>query len=415
MDSKTVLQQSVYHAKEVDWLSPKFHYDLTRVHVSNPEIQVAPCPRLAIQAPGTANLAIQRQTQDAASNAPAPAAAGGAAGSVQTLQQATQDGLTLAIYVSDLSPFTDQATFAGAAGSFAQDHHAVGIADGQLVVGQAAAQSATTVAEVVAHIQATLRMARQQLGREDLQVSTLALFTHGLNDYLNFGGGNLIATDETTAGDTKWRGGQRTRQGADRRSEVTVGPAETAQGFADSVDAALSGTARVVLYACLTGGTYSDPASAQAQVEVEDHRTGGEGSFADTLRDELTERGQQREVWGHRSSAHTTGNPRWRVFDGQQAGEQASAPLFGGVEQLHADRVRRELARQIREQLPEDRRPADTKRARKQFNNWIAREMPFAPEEMRPFATHEQSEYELAAGLVEWYVQRYLEHHPVGE
>jgi hypothetical protein len=387
----------------------------------SPQPPATPEPTATVVTPG-AGPAVQRQDREERYPRVAYAPTEDEATLRRALDQAVQRGLELAIYTSHAG-FDDASTFEAAARSFSRDHQAVGLVGGRLVIGEQAAMPARTVDEVVRHVQATVEKVRRELGRA-VTASTLALFTHGLTDYLNWGDPEEIATTEERARELN-AGGQ---EDGGAGEGGAVNPVQTAPGFAAAIDSALSGTARVVMYACLTGGTYTQadltgqdaagaalPAWRQRQGRQrvrDDHATGGEGSFADALRDALVVDGQGREVWGHRSAAHTTANPRWREFEGPQEGEQASEELFGGPEQIHADRVRRQLVREIRAQVRRDsgRVISDAGDA---LSEWVAREMPFVPDGMRPFATWLGGErYDLAAGLVAWFAARYVQHHP---
>lgn len=73
--------------------------------------------------------------------------------------------------------------------------------------------------------------------------------------------------------------------------------------------AAAPGGLTVALYCCDTG--------RDADRDKIDDRTegvGGDGGFADRLRDELCDAGVRATVWGHSTAGHTTWNPFVRVF-----------------------------------------------------------------------------------------------------
>ncbi len=348
-------------------------------------------------------------------------------------------GLTVALYVSGESPFSDQGTFEAEANNFARDHNAVMIENNQAVFGEAAATPVSHIGDIVSRCRQVSESASQMTGQE-VKIQTLALFTHGLTSYLNFGGGNLIANDQATA-EEKHRGvhnSMRRQEERDaRRGEANgvspyqarsseVEEIETTEGFAAAINNYLANDARVVMYACLTGSTYNDAEGAAARgsrpdpnnarnarerrklerrraavdrirgnerrlnrarnLVEEDHESGGEGSFADNLRDALNAEGQERQIWGHRTTAHTTGNPTWRVFEGQQQEEeQASNPLFATHSLLNMDRARTSMANQVGEYLQShfQQRVAVNRNLRV----WIARELPFVPSNLQPYIT----------------------------
>jgi hypothetical protein len=65
----------------------------------------------------------------------------------------------------------------------------------------------------------------------------------------------------------------------------------------------------VVLWCCSTGAD-QDPTTD----ELRDPGPGGDGGFADRLRDELGELGVKATVYAHSNAGHTTRNPRVRIF-----------------------------------------------------------------------------------------------------
>lgn len=234
--------------------------------------------------------------------------------------------LSLAVYGSG---HPDSSAFRTAAQLFAGQHGAFGTSGGRIVRGPEAAMGAGTAAEVVQAVTGTIAAIRGRLaeagpapeassgeaappgdsGGEAATAesatsptavfSTLALFTHGFPDGLRF----------------------RERTGRNQPHDLGRGRV-SARAFAEQIESSLSGQARVVLYACSAG---------RQEDEGEDRATSGEGSFADQVRDSLDEGGGQREVWGHTTPGHTSGNPNWRRYRGEQQGEQAGEdPYWGG-------------------------------------------------------------------------------------
>jgi len=80
-----------------------------------------------------------------------------------------------------------------------------------------------------------------------------------------------------------------------------LGP--TVEALADALVAASTNALKVALYACSTGRSDGPPGD------------GGEGGFADSLRDLLAARGRPAAtVFAHTSAGHTTRNPQCRMF-----------------------------------------------------------------------------------------------------
>lgn len=91
---------------------------------------------------------------------------------------------------------------------------------------------------------------------------------------------------------------------------------EHVRGLARALKEASAPVLTVVLYCCSTGADRD--ASTD---ELTDPGPGGEGGFADRLRDELGELGVAATVYAHSTAGHTTRNPRVRVFrPGERAG-----------------------------------------------------------------------------------------------
>lgn len=385
---------------------------------------------------GGSNAATSEQTT---TNTQTPA-------STEQLRDAVARGLTLSLYVSEASPFdNNERTFATAGREFAAEHAAIMVQGGQVIFGSNAAQPVAHISEIVSYCRTVTTHLTNVLQTETpVRIQTLALFTHGLNDYLNFGGGNAIANDQETServnrqARSNRRAAPDSEEAAYQERSTQVEKVETAQGFANAVDPYLSDTGRLIMYACLTAGTYdghdSDIVSAgrtarrqqrrgeavenapnprevrtsTRQIE-QDHETGGEGSFADTLRDELNrEEGQNREIWGHRTAGHTTRNPTWRVFDGPQGeGERASDDLYSTEHNFRAERGRRAICTQAVQRLNSVYHQNVTDN--EAFKTWIAREMPFVPANFRPFVTAWQGNTPtLREGLVDWFCTRYM-------
>lgn len=317
-------------------------------------------------------------------NDPDILAAAGAAVSAGTFSIAVYTGVTGV-----------EGEFRRAAQSFAEDHRSMGVRNGRLVVGRRAAIAATSTADVVNTVNSTLQQVRLLLRRPDATVDTLALFAHGVNasrmpggrSYLNLTGGHQITNPEQTGH------GNATDQ-------------LPAADFVNQVSAALSDRARVVLYACELGDSFYGGENAGHYQEwnatqqdearrgaLADEQARGNTSFADVLRDLLNATGANREVWGHRTTGHTTANPTWRHYgSGTQAG--ADNPFGEELAQqglsaqdgwdlanrniLLARNTVNDIGSRLRNSLPSRTLQAIESRGHG-LRGWIARELPFAP------------------------------------
>ena len=298
-----------------------------------------------------------------------------------------------------------------AAQGFAANHRTLGVHDGLLVCGADAAMHADTIPEVIAAITDTRDCVDQSSfpGAGDLRISTLALFAHGEPDWLGF-----HRSDSDTHG-------------------------ESPESFAQQIDAALTDDARVVLYACSTGGntrkrdwqwsgghpvnshssdpeerrtpTTTEEAAAELQTDV-DRAQLGEGSYADRLRDALDSGGLNREVWGRRMWGNSEGNPSWRRFRGPQGTAPASTmPL--AVPDVESDRWLVAGVTAICDPLQRALAADDSVSliTRSHLERWLARELPFAPFDQ--FTTVEaDGSIAVTAGLVDWLGARYRDQRP---
>jgi hypothetical protein len=132
-------------------------------------------------------------------------------------------------------------------------------------------------------------------------IRTLALFTHGTNDWLGIGGG--ITTRNATS-------------------------------VIKSIAPFLSIDVNVAIYGC---------SAARGQKEasnwvVTTMESGGEDSLAAKIRDALVNEGKSRSsVWGHTEVGHTTRNPSLRVFSATKGAKGASYAgdfVFGTVDKI---------------------------------------------------------------------------------
>ncbi len=200
-------------------------------------------------------------------------------------------------------------TFRNCAIFIARIQGGIAYRNNQFKVGIRSGVEVLTAAEIIRNIETTCTQMSAQLGAPR-KIGLLTISTHGLNRWLNLGNGNGIG-----------RGCSRCMPTAE---------------FARQIEPYLADDAKIVLFACSTGsatnirgssrppyGTYGDTGESQS---------GGEGCFADELRDVLNQNGKRREAWGHRTSQHASSNPTWRVFSGSPntSGQRSAEPdLFG--------------------------------------------------------------------------------------
>lgn len=81
------------------------------------------------------------------------------------------------------------------------------------------------------------------------------------------------------------------------------------RGLARELKAVAAPELRVILYCCSTGADNDGSDADERQPGP-----GGDGGFADRLRDELAAVGVRATVWGHSTAGHTTRNPYLRAF-----------------------------------------------------------------------------------------------------
>jgi hypothetical protein len=165
-------------------------------------------------------------------------------------------------------------------------------------------------------------------------IRTLALFTHGTNDWLGIGNG------------------------------FTLGNAATViRGIAPY----LTVDVRLVIYGC-SAGLGQREASNWIVTTME---PGGADSLAGVLRDALVDQGRnQAAVWAHTEVGHTTRNPSLRVFGAGfgkgSAGESyAGATIFGPFEKMVAVGEVEDAIRALGFRIPVDKEEAVGTAARK--------------------------------------------------
>lgn len=337
-------------------------------------------------------------------------------------------GIEVAVYATTGHQGMDE--IADQASSFADQHGCVGFSGSGLIWGAGTAFAADSAGEVIDWIN-NISGALELICGEPVPISTLALFAHGFPDRLQFG--DAIVNEDSS---------RNTR-------EIDT------EEFAAAIDGALSSDGRVVIYACQAGSTPDESATRDWGSDEQ----GGEGSFGDALRDALTagEGNEDRAVWAHQLSGHTTGNATWREFDGrQEEGADAIEELFTTDdlehEHLIAQKTQPALVRILRRELTalgvelvipriedldddgEVQYDDDGNIKMKDhpwLRRWIAREMPFADADCQPFSIRDRGQddppfeirpeytfqynrnpYAVNPDAVAWFIDRYHEQEP---
>lgn len=91
---------------------------------------------------------------------------------------------------------------------------------------------------------------------------------------------------------------------------------QNAHKLASAIKIACITEPTIILYACSAGRDGDNETD-----DEDDPGPGGDGGFADKLRDELGKIGVRATIWAHTTAAHTTRNPYLRRFDpGEMAG-----------------------------------------------------------------------------------------------
>jgi len=183
--------------------------------------------------------------------------------------------------------------FVGRATEQSQSLGAVAMKGGKIVMGQThAIQSQATIVEKVNQLVSYLAgvLSPEDLAANRHKLAQLHIYGHGYNSGISTGG---------------HRGGKKANM-----STKSVGE------FVAGIGGSLRGDVNVALMACSTGKDVKG-------------KEGGEGSFADALRDELVEQGHEgANVAGHTTAGHTTGNPLGRYFTGKDEGGGGGDSFF---------------------------------------------------------------------------------------
>ena len=330
--------------------------------------------------------------------------------STNDLESALQDGVTLTFYTSYInsgSSFTQKAhnTFREAAIDFARKHNSISLEGSELIIGENAAMPVLTVAEIIDKSEEILEKLKRVRNNPTLKVSTIAIMTHGLNKYINFGNRNIIAINEDIS---------RQRNGGNAPDAY-----ETAETFANALDPIIKSQGKLIFYACLAGSTITDaqwktnPMTNSIRTLIrEDYLNGGVGCIAKKIKDHLNTANGQREVWAHRTKGHSTANPIWRVFKGSNVSGQpyeglpfitaSSFLTFKGMEHLLPMVNGRLESLNSTSAIDND-----------QLNKWMAKEVPFLPSTLWPLVNVEPqsrnaSDFHFKDGLVEWFANRWI-------
>lgn len=290
---------------------------------------------------------------------------------------------------------------------FSQQHNAVGLSGNTIITGENAAVPILTVEDIVNNATTILNRLRSERGNPNLRIGTLAILTHGLTDYVNFGNRNFIAINETVA---------EQKNGGNPPDAY-----ETAETFAAAMEPLLSSQAKLILYACLSGSSVTDEiwnsrTRADMRSKEEDYASIGEGSVGKALKNYLNANGSDRQVWAHRTTAHTVGNPSWRVFKGPNTNGRPYEDLpFFQHHPIFSDKGTQYLARLVKARLDELNAGDVTQEV---IRIWIGQEIPFVSSAIWPLVTEEPERYNRAAdyhfqdGLVELYARRWIAQNP---
>jgi len=216
-------------------------------------------------------------------------------------------GVTVGIY------YSSDDTQKGAAIKWAARENALGargkIEAAHLVFGKAVSDSDTTVAKLVTKLRTALKTAVDATpapatitplpGTGPHLIRTLALFTHGTNDWISVGGGI-------------------TSKGAEK--------------VIKSISPALTNDVKIIIYGCSAARGSTERAGAWENSTMS---SGGADSLAAKVRDALVDAGKTKAVvWSHTEVGHVTRNPSLRFFNagfgkGTDGRSFADAFIFG--------------------------------------------------------------------------------------
>ncbi|WP_160114811.1 hypothetical protein [Aquimarina sp. AU474] len=324
----------------------------------------------------------------------------------------TQNGITLTFYTNYVNANTaftsnSHAEFERYAKKFSKQHNAIALNGQNIINGENAAIPVLTVQEIIDKSTEIIMRLRETTNNPSLKIQTLAILTHGLTNYVNFGNHNIIAVNETVA-----------RQ---KNRNQPPDAYETAETFANGVHPILTSDGSIILYACLSGSSISDDvwenrSTANIRFREQDFSTAGDGSIAKEIKNHLNTAGNNRQVWAHRTTAHTVGNPVWRVFKGSNTSGRSYEDLpFIKHHPIFSSWGRNHLTAKVNELL--HTRNFSTN-SNDNIGIWIAQEIPFVPNSLFPLVTSEPNsyrnsrDYHFKEGLVEWYANRWISQNP---
>ncbi len=323
-----------------------------------------------------------------------------------------QNGVTLTFYTNYVNANTaftsnSHAEFERYARKFSKQHNAVALNGRNIINGENAAIPILTVQEIIDRSTEIITRLRETTNNPSLKIQTLAILTHGLTNYVNFGNHNIIAVNESIA-----------RQ---KNRNQPPDAYETAATFANGIHPILTSNASIILYACLSGSSVSDDVwenrnTANIRARDQDFSTAGEGSIGKAIKNHLNTGGNNRQVWAHRTTAHTVGNPVWRVFKGPNTSGRPYEDLpFIKHHPIFSSWGRNHLTAKVNELLnTRNSSPSSSDN----ISIWIAQEIPFVPDSLFPLVTSEPNsyrnsrDYHFKEGLVEWFTNRWISQNP---
>lgn len=249
------------------------------------------------------------------------------------IQQQCPGGVTVAIYPNFKNKSGNNMEFQAQARIFSQNHNAVGLSGGGVVLG--APVMIDTLGDVIGAVQGIHRglLAMHKKGQPAgaavdeappawTQVKNLALFAHGEPWGMGMNGDNDFSGD----------GIHNTQRG--------LNPPNV-KSFVKGLSGAVAGDVRVSLFACSAGRDNHKEEYNDWQGHKQNDRT-GKTSLAASMAEEL---GPQASVWAHTTAGHTTENFAMRVY-GADSGAAASEGGLQGMDIVYPETfIQSELAR----------------------------------------------------------------------
>jgi hypothetical protein len=210
------------------------------------------------------------------------------------------EGVAMSFFVDYADGVKGKAEFAGRAKEQAASLGAVALVGGKLVMGKAhGIQDQATIIEKTNAVTAYLSrfLSPQDVALERHKLAQLHIYGHG--------SGRGIST-----------GGERGPKGEGDMLSKNI------EDFVAAIGGSLRSNVNVALMACFTGKDVNKKGTKTPQAN-------GEGSFADTFRDELVAQGHEdANVGGHTTKGHTSGNPLARYFTGDAEADTVFDTFF---------------------------------------------------------------------------------------